>query len=375
MIDLKETRDRIDDVDKEIAALFEKRMRLVEKIAEYKKENHMDVVDAEREEEMIRDLRKMASSEFNSIGIRDLMQQIISISRKRQYQIQTAYDVDPQLDFEEIDVIYKDKRVVFQGVEGAYSYAAMYKYFGKDVKSSNARTFKDALDAIIKKKADFAVLPIENSTAGIVTDMYDLLMDYDISIVDEQTVKIEHNLVGLEETDFSKIKTVYSHPQALAQCKVFLDNHPEWEIKEYSNTAAAAKKVMEDKDPTQVAISSQYAAEIFNLKILRKNIFFDPYNTTRFVIVSRNKMFRSEANRVSICFDLKHSSGSLYNILSHIMYNGLNMTMIESRPIPNSPWEYRFFIDFEGNLKDAAVKNALLGIRQDANYMRILGNY
>lgn len=376
MTDLEKTRAEVDRIDREIARLFEERMKLTEDIAKYKVRHHMRVVDAKREEEILGELRERSSSDFNGLGIQEILKQIISISRKRQYQIMTENGVSEDLGFEEIDEVYRHKRVVFQGVAGAYSFAAMSVYFGKNVDCFHVKTFKEAIEAIIDKRANFAVLPIENSTAGIVTDIYDLLMTENITIVDELILKVEHSLLGLPGAKMEEIRTVYSHPQALSQCKVFLDGHPQWEVKEYSNTAAAAKKVMEDGDRSQAAIASQYAAELYGLEILNQNkIYLDDQNSTRFIIVSRNKMFRSSARRVSICFDYKHASGSLYSLLSHIIYNGLNMTMIESRPIPESPWQYRFFVDFEGNLKDSAVKNALRGIRQDAHYLRILGNY
>ena len=222
MTDLQKTRAAVDEIDREIAELFEKRMRLTEDIAEYKLEHGMRVVDPEREEEMYRELRSMASTEFNAIGIQEVLKQIISISRKRQYQIQTENGMAEDLGFEEIDEVYKNKKVVFQGVEGAYGYAAMLAYFGEGVDCFHVPTFKKAIEAIVDKEANFAVLPIENSTAGIVTDMYDLLMNYDITIVDEYVLKVEHKLLGLPGTKLSDIKGVYSHPQALAVvCGVF----------------------------------------------------------------------------------------------------------------------------------------------------------
>ena len=375
MTDLQKTRAAVDEIDREIAELFEKRVRLTEDIAEYKLEHGMRVVDPEREEEMYRELRSMASTEFNAIGIQEVLKQIISISRKRQYQIQTENGMAEDLGFEEIDEVYKNKKVVFQGVEGAYGYAAMLAYFGESVDCFHVPTFKKAIEAIVNKEANFAVLPIENSTAGIVTDMYDLLMSYDITIVDEYVLKVEHKLLGLPGTKLSDIKGVYSHPQALAQCKPYLEKHPEWILHEYSNTAAASKKIRDDMDMTQAAVGSEAAAKLYGLEVLAEDIYYDTNNSTRFIIVSRNKMFRSNAHRVSICFKGRHSQGSLYNILAHIIYNRLNMTLIESRPIPDAPWEYRFFVDFEGNLNDSAVKNALRGIRHDAIDLRILGNY
>lgn len=141
------------------------------------------------------------------------------------------------------------------------------------------------------------------------------------------------------------------------------------------NTAGAAKKVHEEADRTQAAIASRQAGEVFGLKVLAENICHNDQNVTRFVIVSKKPIYVKNAQKISICFELPHESGTLYNMLSHIIYNGLNMTKIESRPIPGKTWEYRFFVDFEGNLKNSAVRNALRGIEAEANRMRVLGNY
>lgn len=231
------------------------------------------------------------------------------------------------------------------------------------------------MEALKNGDADYAVLPIENSTAGIVADIYDLLVEYHHTIVGEQIIQVDHALMGLKNSTLEDIKTVYSHPQALSQCKKFLERHPEWEVKEFLNTAAAAKKVKEDKDMSQAAIASPYAAQCFDLQILKAHVFSSEHNATRFIIVSKDEMYTETAGKISICFEIKHESGSLYNLLSHFIYNDLNMTKIESRPIAEHNWEYRFFVDFEGNLNDSGVKNALRGIRQEAINLRILGNY
>ena len=219
------------------------------------------------------------------------------------------------------------------------------------------------------------MLPIENSTAGIVADIYDLLVEYHHTIVGEQIIQVDHALMGLKNSTLADIQTVYSHPQALAQCKTFLERHPEWKAEPYINTASAAKKVKEDRDMTQAAIASPYAAQCFGLQILKPHVFSSKQNSTRFIIVSREQIYAMGAGKISVCFEIPHESGSLYNILSHFIYNDLNMTKIESRPIPEKNWEYRFFVDFEGNLGDSGVKNALRGIREEANNLRILGNY
>jgi chorismate mutase/prephenate dehydratase len=300
----------------------------------------------------------------------------MAISRKRQYQLLTQHGIDGEEDYQMVDRLpLKNVKVVFQGVEGAYSYAAMRTYFEDEIDSYHVRTFQDAIEEVCDGHADYAVLPIENSTAGIVADIYDLLAKYQLHIVGEQIIRVEHVLLGMQDADISEIKRVFSHPQGLAQCKEFLEEHRNWRQIEVENTAGAAKKVSEEKNRTQAAIASREAGEVFGLKILAENICRNGMNSTRFIIVSRKPVYQKDAGKISICFELPHTTGTLYNMLSHIIYNGLNMTKIESRPIPGKTWEYRFFVDFDGNLRDSAVINALRGIEAEASWMRVLGNY
>lgn len=376
MIDLQESRDEIDKIDNEIIRLFEKRMKVCENVAEYKIGTGKKVLDPEREHAKIAALREKAHGDFNALGAQELFQQIMAISRKRQYQLLTAHGIEDKEDLEMVDELpLQDVTVVFQGVEGAYSYAAMREYFSDSITSYHVKTWRDAMEEVSAGKADYAVLPIENSTAGIVAGIYDLLTEYQLSIVGEQIIKAEHVLLGLPEASVDEITHVCSHPQALAQCGKYLESHPQWKSVQTENTAGAAKKVKEDGEKMQAAIASRQAGEVFGLKILAENICHNDRNVTRFVIVSKKPVYVKDAKKISIYFELPHESGTLYNMLSHIIYNGLNMTKIESRPIPGKTWEYRFFVDFEGNLKDCAVKNALRGIEAEANRMRVLGNY
>ena len=231
------------------------------------------------------------------------------------------------------------------------------------------------MEDVTHGKADYAVLPIENSTAGIVADIYDLLMEYKLYIVGEQIIRVDHVLLGMPDAQIGDIREVCSHPQGLAQCKAFLEENPSWKKKEVENTAGAAKKVSEVGDKGVAAIASREAGEVFGLKVLDRNICREKANSTRFIIVSRKPEYEEKAGKISICFELPHESGTLYNMLSHIIYNGLNMTKIESRPIPGKSWEYRFFVDFTGKLGESAVENALRGIEAEANVLRVLGNY
>ena len=376
MRDLLELRDEIDEIDRDLVALFEKRMAISEEVARYKIANGKKVFDKERERSKLETLTSLTDNDFNKHGVYELFQQIMSISRKKQYQLLEAHGASGRLPFIAVDDIdRKNIRVIYQGVEGAYSHAAMREFFGPEVNCSHVHTWRDAMESIAEGAADYAVLPIENSSAGIVADNYDLLVNFENYIVGEQIIRVDHVLVGLPGTQLSDIRKVYSHQQALSQCEEYLEAHREWEVVPFGNTAGAAKKIKADQDKTQAAICSRFAAEYFGLDILAENIYYNENNSTRFIVVTNQRVFRKDAGKISICFELPHSSGSLYGILSHFIYNNLSMTKIESRPLYGRNWEYRFFIDFEGNLSDSAVKNALRGIREEAINMKILGNY
>lgn len=376
MPDLQELRKQIDEIDDAMVSLFEKRMSIAEQVANYKIETGKPVFDEAREQEKLQSLGEKTHTSFNCCGIQQLYQQIMSISRKRQYQLLQAYDPKDLAGFTPVTKLEKkDARVIYQGVEGAYSHAASIAFFGNEGNCRHVDTWKDAMEAIKNGSADYAVLPIENSTAGIVQDNYDLLTQYDHVIVGEQLVPCQHVLMGLPGTELCEIQHVYSHPQALMQCRDFLNAHPDWNIHPYRNTAKAAKKVAQEQDRSQAAIASPYAAEYFHLAVLQEGIYSNPGNSTRFIIVSKQKIYCKDAKKISVSFELPHTSGSLYSSLSHLIYNGLNMTKIESRPVLSQNWEYRFFVDFEGNLNDSAVKNALRGLENEVQNLRIHGNY
>lgn len=374
-MELSELREQIDKVDREIAALYEERMEISRRVAEYKIANGRKVFDKVREKQKIEQVKGLVHNEFNRYGIQELFEHLMAMSRKLQYRLLTEEGVLGKFPFISVDKLDTEKtRVVFQGAEGAYSQEAMKQYFGDKINCFHVDTFRDAMEALEEGSCDFAVLPIENSTAGSVSEVYDLLVKFENYIVGEQIIKIEHCLMGVPGTSKENIRTVFSHPQSLLQSAKYLSEHP-WQQISMKNNAFAARKVAEDKDMTQAAVAGAHAAEIYGLEILERGINLDSGNSTRFIIVSNQKIFRKDAGKISICLELPHTSGSLYNMLSHFIYNKLNMTKIESRPIEGRNWEYRFFIDFEGNLSQSEVKNALRGIREEAGSLKILGNY
>jgi len=375
-LDLGKIRDEIDAVDENIVNEFQKRMKLCKDVATYKIENGKKVFDKQREEEKIKKVVDLADGEFNKKSVNELFSQIMSMSRKLQYQILTENGMSEKFDFKKIkDIKMEGKKVVYQGVPGAYSQQAMIKFFGEDIENFNVKTFKDAFVAVDEGRADYAVLPIENSTAGTINDVYDLLFSYDCYIVAETDVLVRHALLGTKDSTLEDIKVVYSHPQGLMQCNEYLEEHEDWQRIAKENTAGSAMKVMKENDKSHAAIASTMAAKIYGLKVLEENINRNNENTTRFVIVSRKRVFREDANKVLVSFETAHKTGSLYNILSHFIFNGINMTSIESRPIREKNWEYRFFVEAEGNILDEGMQNALIGIKNEASYLKVIGSY
>ncbi len=317
MGDLKEYRAEIDRIDHELVRLFEKRMEISEQIGAYKIENGVKVFDKTRERQKLDEVKGLAHGDFNQHGVEELFSQLMSMSRKKQYAMLVEKGAGGRLPFIGVDRLDTDHiRVVFQGVEGAYSQAAMHAFFGENVNSFHVARFRDAMEAIAEGSADYAVLPIENSTAGIVADNFDLLVDFENYIVAEQIIPVEHVLMGLKGTELSRIRFVYSHPQALAQCESLFQSYPEWKAEPCSNTALAARKVAQDGRMDEAAIGSAFAARRFGLQILKTHISDEEANATRFMIVTNQRIFRKDAKKISICFELPHSSGTLYNILS-----------------------------------------------------------
>lgn len=375
MVDLSISRQQIDEIDSQIVELFERRMKVANEVAKYKIETGKAVYDKEREEQKLDKLGAMSHGEFNEHAVRELFSQIMSISRKYQYGI--LPHSDEVTDFTKVAeaVTVRDRIVYYFGVPGTHTQQAMEDVFGTAVHGVSCQSFQGVMEAVEKGDADYGILPIENSSTGGISANYDLLLKYKNAIVGQYVMKIDQCLLALPGTRLDEIRTVFSHPQGLMQSRRFMEEHPEYRGIEYGSTAAAAKKVAEDKDRTQAAIASRRAAKEYGLEVIADSIQHEKNNCTRFIIIGKKEEYTSRSNRIALCIELPHQSGALYRILSHFLYNDLNMTQIESRPIPGRNWEYRFFIDVEGNLDDAAVQNALRGVKDEAAYMRVLGNF
>lgn len=376
MVDLKQIRAEIDKIDEQIIDLFEQRMDCAGEIAEYKIGTDKPVLDRSREKAKISRAMALVKNHGYDKAVEELFMQLMSLSRRYQYSIIRKVDDYIQTNYKVVDElpIDDDTMVVYQGIPGAYQEEAMVKFFGEDVKNYSVKEFEDVLIALDEGKADYGILPIENTSAGTVSGIYDLLLKHDVFIVGEEQVACKHMLAGLPGTDLQEVTTVYSHPQALMQCDEFIDCYS-WGKANALNTAMAAKMVAEEGIKRHMCICSERAAKLYGLQIYAREINRESNNCTRFVIFSKKKIYRREAKKLSVSFSLPHEIGSLHGILGHFMFNGVNMTNLESRPLPNRQWEYGFYIDVLGNLMDPEVENALKGIREEVNDFKVLGNF
>ena len=373
-MDLLKIRDELDVIDQQITRLFEERMRLCGEVAAFKLETGKAVFDPVREQQKIEKIGTLVEDEFNRMAMQEILTQMMAVSRRRQYQIMVEKGKVAPLELTPVKKLpTKGKKAAYCGVEGAYAYEATVRFFGEDMDKLPVASFNAAMTAIENGEADYAVLPIENSTAGAVGNVYDLLAEHTNIIVGEIDVPICHCLLGVPGSTLEDITEVQSHPQALSQCRHYLDEHPEWVQLSSTNTALSAKVVAEKGNKHQAAIASEAAGKLYGLEVLEKGINHQSENTTRFVVVTGQKIYQEDAGKIRICFECPHIKGSLHQLLAHFKYNDLNMTRIESRLIPEKNWEYRFFVDFEGNLNSGEVRNALLGLESEATVLRILG--
>ena len=269
----------------------------------------------------------------------------------------------------------ENPRVVYQGEPGAYSEMAVIDFFGKDVQSTGLYQFEDAFEALKNKEADYAVLPIENSSTGAIRQVYDLLTQYECYIVGETTVRVRHNLMVLPGTRIEDIDTVYSHEQGLFQCEQFLKAHPDWTRTPQADTAGSAKMVAALGDPHKAAICSSRAAEIYGLEIIAEDISTTRNNTTRFVVISPMIELRKGRDTICISITTAHKSGSLHDVLTVFKIFGLNLVRLESRPIPEHNWEYMFFIEFTGDLMDEEMGVVMKKLAHLVRTIKVFGNF
>ncbi len=264
----------------------------------------------------------------------------------------------------------------FQGIRGAYSELALYKYFGRDVDCLGFDNFEDVFEALAKDEIDYGFVPVENTIAGTVVENYDLLLSEDCTIIGEFFMKIDHMLLGKKGSSLDSIKEAWSHPHALKQCREFLKNQGINAVPRY-DTAGAAMMVAKDGTKKTGAIASELCAEIYGLKILAKGIQTNHTNTTRFVVVVKGEKRPADAvfEKTTLVFKTRHYPGALVDCLKIFQEHNLNLTKLESRPVPENPWEYVFYTDFEEGIDTKPAQKALKALKKTALFIKILGSY
>ncbi len=269
----------------------------------------------------------------------------------------------------------KERLVGYQGERGAYSEDACLKYFGEEVKAVPYPDFPSVFGAVERDEVTHAVVPVENSIEGSVAQVNDLLLDHDLTVSGEVVVPVKHCLMAYDDATLATVSEVMSHPQALGQCRKFLQNHPRWILTPAYDTAGSARIVAESKRIDLAAIASKRAAAVYRLKVLAEDIQSEVVNFTRFFVLEKNPGPVDGANKTSIVFATKNVPGALYRCLGEFASRNVNLSKLESRPRRNKPWVYVFYADFEGSMDDPNCHAAIGGLLKTGAFVKILGSY
>ncbi len=374
MKNLDGIRASINQIDEEILSLLQKRRNLSLKIVETKDQNNLPIRDQFRETELLNRLIKIGKKiGLDSHYITQVFQVIIEDS----VRIQQNYLQD---ELNETDKNKEYINVAIQGIDGSYSSLAARKFWAgsqKEINFISKHRFDEVVQAVEDGEAEYAVLPIENTTSGGINEVYDLLLHTTLYIVGEEIHSVNHCLVGTADVPLNKIKTIYAHYQAAAQCSKFLDSLPNCKVEFFDDTAMSVQKIKELGETSSAAIASEEAANIFGVKIIRRNIANQKDNFTRFLIASRNKIKVDPRNpaKISLVMATAHMAGSLVEALNVFKRHNINLTKLESRPILGNPWEEMFYLDFEGNTESEEIKILLDELGPYTRFFKILGCY
>lgn len=362
-------RNDIDRIDKQLLQLFIERMQCTERVAEIKRAAGIPVLNTAREQVILDRVRKEAG-EFGDSAVA-LYSSIMAISRARQHNMLETGGFLRALEKDSPRTRMEKPKIICQGVPGAYSHTAAKRLFPEEVPVF-LPSFRAVFEAVKNGEGDYGVVPVENSDAGSVSEVYDLIMRHRMYIVGAADISIRHCLCRAKGT--GKVKKAISKQEALAQCTVYLEAN-QIEAEAYSNTAAAAKYVAEQKPEGTGAVCSADAAAAYGLEIVAEDIQNTDNNCTRFVVIAREAVLPEDADKISLCFSLPHTTGSLHRTLERFAVNGLNLTKIESRPIPERNFEYDFYLDFTGNIHDPHTLALICALSDEMPRFSFLGNY
>lgn len=348
---IKDLRQKIDDLDRQILRFLNERAEIVLEVGKAKLEGKMSSYDPGREEEILKRLAIQNSSPFPKRAIAPVFREIISACRSLENGLS----------------------VVYLGPPASHTHQACIKHFGSSIEAISRESIWDIFESVEKEKVDFGVVPIENSTEGVVNQTLDMFIGSEVKICGEILVQISHDLLS-KSGKREDIRKIYSHPLALAQCREWLrKNFPDVEMVETVSTAKAAQIAAQDK--AVAAVAGSLAAELYGLKVIESRIEDYIQNYTRFLILSRQSREKTGKDKTSILFSIPHSPGSLFQVLKPFEGKGINLTKIESRPVKDKPWEYIFFLDFEGHATDAPIHETLDEMEDNVLFMKLLGSY
>lgn len=349
---LEDLRKKIDEADDGIVRLIAERMRHAAEIGEEKKKLGKQVEDLSREEKVLAHVRAVAEQEkISPEGVENVYRGIISLAKS-----------------------VEGLTVAFQGEIGAYSEQAAIQFFGPSVQVTPFENFEDVFSAVERDEVQFGVVPIENSLEGSISRVYDLLLESDLKVRGEIEVRIIHCLIANAGASLDSIRRVYSHPQALGQCRAFL-KHLDCELVPSYDTAGSVKILKKKGGTDAAAVAGTRAAEIYGMTVLAREIEDFTHNFTRFFVLAKHDAPPSGNDKTSIVFSVSHKPGALYDFLRELAASNLNLTKIESRPTRQRPWEYNFYLDYEGHHQDDASRDVLARLAEDALFLRILGSY
>ncbi len=376
-MDIKELRKNIDRIDSELVDLIKERMETAAKIGEYKKENGLPIYDAMRERELLDKVAGKAGEEFANYT-RVLYGTMMDVSKAYQRKLfckKSNIAEKMQKAIEKTDMLFPESAVVAcQGVEGAYSQIACEKLF-KNPSIMYFQNFEDVFKAVDKKLCKYGVLPIENSTAGSVNKIYDLMSKYKFHIVRGTRLQVGHALLAKRGVELSDVKEIYSHEQAINQCSEFLSAHSDIKVTICENTAVAARMVSELDREDAAALSSPGCAELYSLSTLKDNVCDYTGNYTRFICISKDLEVYPGANKTSLMMKIPHKPGSLYRIISRFNALGINLEKLESRPKPGSDFEFLFYFDIGASIYSKELFELMCEIEDELDGFKYLGSY
>ena len=351
-MNLEDLRRKIDEVDARIVELIGERIRIAEQIGAGKKEQNKLIEDREREHRVLENVRSIARNKnMSQEDIENVYERIIAACKNIQ-----------------------GVKVAFQGEVGAYSEEATFQFFGSSIQSRPCESLEEVFKTVEGEGVQFGVVPIENSLEGSISRVYDLLLDSTLMVCGEIELRVIHCLIASPGAGLDTIRRVYSHPQALAQCRNFL-KHLDYELIPTYDTAGSVKMIKESGAPDSAAIASARAAEIYEMKVVTQEIEDNPNNFTRFFILSKEDSPPLGEDKTSIVFSAKDKPGALYESLREFASRNVNLTKLESRPTRQKPWQYNFYLDFEGHRQDKSAREALESLERNSIFVKVLGSY